>query len=183
MRWAIYDSVFRMQVAIDGIVANFPNRFVAGVLRLLVFPKGLTLAQPSDQLGHEVARLMLEPSAARDRLTGDMYLPRDENDPIGKLELALEATIAAEPIEAKLREAGKAGKLGKFMTVAELWESAAATGVITDVELAQLQRTQRLKRSVIDVDDFEFDFGLQSKRLVAEQKAKEMQAWPRAASM
>jgi hypothetical protein len=56
---------------------------------------------PSDRLGGEVAKLLIEPSATRDRLTAGMYLPRDEHDPVGVIELALEATVAAEPIEAR----------------------------------------------------------------------------------
>ena len=66
---------------------------------------------PSDRLGHAVAKLLIEPSATRDRLTAGMYLPRSEADIIGKLEAALEATIAAEPIERKLRDAQKAGTI------------------------------------------------------------------------
>jgi acyl-CoA dehydrogenase len=115
---------------------------------------------------------MLTPSAARDRLTAGMYLPRDENDTIGKLEFALEAVIAAEPIEAKLRDATRAGQLGQFMRQADFWQAAQEQGVISEVELAQLQRTQKLKRSVVDVDDFEFDFGVKSHRLAAEAPTK-----------
>src|SRR4029077_14988360 len=48
LRWAIHDSFFKLQVAMDGVLANFPNRFVAAWLRLLVFPKGLTLDTPED---------------------------------------------------------------------------------------------------------------------------------------
>jgi acyl-CoA dehydrogenase len=172
MQWAMYDSFFKMQVAIDGIIGNFPNRFVAWALRWVIFPKGMTLVQTSDNLGHKVASLMLTPSATRDRLTAGMYLPRDENDTIGKLEIALEAVIAAEPIEAKLRDATRAGKLGQFMRQADFWQSARETGVITEVELAQLHRTHKLKMSVINVDDFEFDFGVKSHRLAAEAPTK-----------
>jgi acyl-CoA dehydrogenase len=167
MQWAMYDSCFKMQVAIDGIIGNFPNRFIAWMLRAIIFPKGMTLVQTSDDLGHRVASLMLTPSATRDRLTAGMYLPRDENDPIGKLEFALEAVIAAEPIEAKLKQASRDGKLGDFMRVADYWQAAREQNIISEVELAQLVRTQKLKRSVIDVDDFEFDFGMISKRLEA----------------
>ena len=79
------------------------------MLRRLVFPLGRPYVVPSDHLGHQVAQLLIEPSATRDRLTSGMYLPRVETDVIGAIELALEATLAAEPVEAKIRDAVKGG--------------------------------------------------------------------------
>src|SRR5690349_14431169 len=29
VKWGIYDSFFRLQVAMDGVLANFPNKFIA----------------------------------------------------------------------------------------------------------------------------------------------------------
>src|SRR5262249_13070123 len=49
LTWAMYDCFFRLQVAIDGVLDNFPSRIVASVLRVLVFPKGLTLNAPFDK--------------------------------------------------------------------------------------------------------------------------------------
>jgi acyl-CoA dehydrogenase len=167
MQWAMYDCCFKMQVAIDGIIGNFPNRLIAWALRRIIFPKGMTLVQTPDDLGHRVASLMLTPSETRDRLTAGMYLPRDENDVIGKLEFALEAVIAAEPIEAKLKQATRDGRLREQMRQADYWQTAREAGVISEVELAQLVRTYKLRRSVVDVDDFEPDFGVVSTRLQA----------------
>ncbi|MFX5768978.1 acyl-CoA dehydrogenase domain-containing protein, partial [Acinetobacter baumannii] len=63
------------------------------------------------RLGGEVAKLLIEPSATRDRLTADMYVPQDEHDAVGAIEHALKATVAAEAIEAKVRAAQKRGEL------------------------------------------------------------------------
>src|SRR5688572_11901191 len=113
VHWALYDSFFKLQVAMDGVIANFPNRFIASWLRLLVFPKGLTLDAPQDRLGSKVAEILLTPGAARDRLTAGAYVPRREDDVIGRLEFAMEAVIKADPIEARIRKAQKEGKLGQ----------------------------------------------------------------------
>ncbi len=109
MHWAIWDAMFKTQTALEGVISNFPNRFIATVMRRTVFPLGRPYVIPSDQLGHDVARLLIEPSATRDRLTAGMYLPQAEQDVVRALESALEATLAAEPIEARIREAQKAG--------------------------------------------------------------------------
>ena len=158
LRWALYDCSFKIQVAMDGIIANFPNRFVAFVLRRLVFPRGLTLIQATDKMGHEVADLLIQPSAARSRLIAGIYLPKNENDVIGKLEAAMHAVITVEPIEAKVKAAKKSGRLTTRGVDAQ-WEEAMRLSVITETELAQWKRMRVLQRDVIMVDDFDPHFG------------------------
>jgi acyl-CoA dehydrogenase len=92
-----------------GSIANFPVRFIAAFLHRSIFPWGHPYVVPSDDLGHEVAKSLIQPSATRDRLTAECYLPKTEQEPIGAIELALLATLEAEPIEAKIRAAEKAG--------------------------------------------------------------------------
>jgi acyl-CoA dehydrogenase len=159
LKWALYDCAFKIQVAMDGIIKNFPNRPVAWALRRLVFPKGMTLIQPSDQLGHEVAKILITPSAARDRLIAGMYLPNDENDIMGQLNAAMNAVVAAEPIEAKVRAAQKAGRITAKVQDAA-FEEANSLSVITDTELALWKRARALSKEVVRVDDFDMNFGV-----------------------
>jgi acyl-CoA dehydrogenase len=160
--WGMRDALVRIQDAFDGVLANFPNRFAAAALRALIFPLGRPCAAPSDKLGHKVARLLIAPSATRDRLTAGMYVPESETDPIGAIEHALDATIAAEAIEAKLRAAQRTKAIAG-RTHDELVQAAVAEGVISAGEQAQLVRATRLRDQVIRVDDFAPDFGLAEK--------------------
>ncbi len=174
LTWAMYDSSFKLQVAMDGVLANFPNRPVAWLMRRLVFPKGLTLTAPHDKWNSRVAALLIEPGPVRDRLTAGIYLPRKEDDVIGRLEFAMEAVIKADPVEAKIRAAQKDGRLPQ-RTLAERRDAAVKSGVITLAEFEHLVRTDRLKREVIMVDDFPND--------LSRQNRQENAPWPRAASM
>lgn len=160
MHWAMWDSMFKAQNAFEGMVSNFPSKFVSTLLRRTLFPLGRPYVVPSDRLGGQVANLLIAPSAARDRLTAGMYLPRDEHDPVGVVELALEATIKAEGVAAKIRAAQKAGKLSGN-SQQEIESQALAHGVITAEEQALLARAHALTAEVIKVDDFPFDLGLQ----------------------
>jgi len=146
MHWAIWDAMFKAQNAFEGVISNFPLRALAKWLHFVIFPFGRPYVVPSDRLGSELAERMIEPSATRDRLTAGMFLPRGEEDPVGVLELALEAAIAAEPIEARLRAARKAG--GDTVP-----QPSAAERMI-------LARRDALRDQVIRVDDFPPDFGL-----------------------
>ncbi len=167
MHWAIWDCMFKAQNAFEGVIANFPNRLAATLLRrLVVFPLGRPYVVPSDRLGHEAARLLIEPSATRDRLTAGAYVPEDVEDPIGALEAALAATIAAEPVEAKLRTAQKTGRFDPGLLtggdVDEIWRRARDAGVIDADDYALVERRNRLRDKVIRVDDFPYDFGLRA---------------------
>ena len=51
MHWAMWDAMFKAQSAIEGVISNFPNRFIALVMRRVVFPLGRPYVVPSDKLG------------------------------------------------------------------------------------------------------------------------------------
>src|SRR5712691_1746440 len=109
--WSVQDVLARAADALHGVLANYPSRLIGALLRVVIFPLGRHFAPPRDALGHEIARLLIAPSATRDRLSAGMYLPQSEAEPLGCLEAALEATIKAEAVEAKVRAAQKAGTI------------------------------------------------------------------------
>jgi acyl-CoA dehydrogenase len=158
LTWAMWDSFFRIQVAMEGVVSNFPNKWVGAWLRMFVFPKGLTLNAPHDKWGAKVASILLTPGAARDRLTAGAYIPKREDDTIGRLEYAMDAVIKADPIEARMRKAQKEGKLPQ-RTLAERRLAALNQSLITQDEHDHLVYTDRLRRDVIKVDDHDMDLG------------------------
>ncbi|WP_439535019.1 acyl-CoA dehydrogenase [Methyloversatilis sp.] len=158
MHWAMWDAMFHAQTAFEGVMSNFPNRAIATLLRRLIFPLGRPYVVPSDRLGGEVAKLLIEPSATRDRLTAGMYIPDDEHDPVGVIEHALHATIAAEAIEARVRAAQKKGVLKAHG--AGLMQAAFDAGLIDDAEFALIRRRDTLRDRVVRVDDFPQDFGV-----------------------
>jgi len=159
MHWAIWDAMFRAQSALEGVISNFPNRWLAKIIKRIIFPLGRPFVVASDKLGAEVAALLIEPSATRDRLTDGVYLPDDEMDAVGALEAALAATLDAEPVDARIRVAQKTGVL----TVRPGQDAAAAAhdaGLLSDEEFAVIRRRDVLRDRVIAVDDFAQDFGL-----------------------
>ncbi|MGB7540451.1 MAG: acyl-CoA dehydrogenase [Burkholderiales bacterium] len=170
LHWSMQDALARTAAALHGVLANYPQRLIGALLRLLIFPLGRHFPPPSDDLGHQVARLLIAPSETRDRLTAGTYLPRSETEPLGCLEAALNATIEAEAVEAKMRAAQKAGTLGGERPE-ELTRAALAANVITAAEQRLLERAAQLRDEVIRVDDFPQDFGLSEAAKPAPQRA------------
>jgi acyl-CoA dehydrogenase len=173
MHWAIWDAMYKAQMAFDGVIDNFPNRFIGRLLYRIVFPLGRPYDVPSDKIGHQVAKLLIEPSATRDRLTAETYLPKVETEAIGAVEMALVATIEAEPIEAKIRAAEKSGALNNNpdANVRDLAQAAFAAGLVNAAEYAVLRRRNELRDIVIRVDDFPHDFGLKKQQPAAQKVA------------
>jgi acyl-CoA dehydrogenase len=158
VQWAVEDAEHRIQEAFYGLFENFPVRPVGWLLRLLVFPFGRTFRAPDDALGHRVARLLMEDSPARDRLTAGMFIQRYEADPVGRLEVALQRVAEAEAIDAKVRAAVRSGAVREF-AAGERITTAVRLGVITAVEAETLKRYDELRRACIMVDDFPPDVG------------------------
>ena len=162
VRWGLLDCLYRIEDAFYSIFENLPWPIVSWVLRGLIFPMlmpyGREFAPPRDPLGHDVVGLMMTPGPTRDRLTRGVFISDNENDPVRTLESALTAVIAAEPVEAKLRQAQQAGRISRGHA-----EQLAAAGlkasVITQAEADLLKRAAELRRRVIMVDDFPKDFG------------------------
>ena len=162
LNWAVWDAMYKAQEAFDGVIANFPNRFIGAFLHRSIFPWGHPYVVPSDDLGHKVAKLLIEPSEARDRLTAECFLPLTESEPAGAIELALVATIEAEAIDAKIRDAEKAGRFANnpLANVRDIAVAAVECGVITAAEFEKLKRRNVLRDIVVHVDDFPFDFNV-----------------------
>jgi len=157
LRWSLQDALHRIEEAFYGLFANLPSRFVAWVMRGIIFPfvlpYGREFHPPRDALGHEVVALLLAPCKARERLIAGSFIPKDANDPIAVLEAALRAVIAAEPIGAKIRAAREQGLIaGRFPD--EIVGEAFRKGVITHDEMAAMERAKTLRRQAIMVDDF-----------------------------
>jgi acyl-CoA dehydrogenase len=151
--FAVANGLHRFEEALKGTVENFPNPVVRAFLRIVVFPFGRHYYPASDALGSRIARLATEPGAVRDRLTRDIYISDDPDDPTGLLEVALKKVVAAEPAEKKLERAIRAGIVRRYHGIDWIAEAAAA-GTITESEALLLREAEALTQRVIAVDHF-----------------------------
>ena len=158
VRWAVEECCHGVQVAAYGVFENFPNRMLAAVLKRVMFPLGRAFKAPDDALGQSVVQLMMQPSATRDRLTADTFVDRSADDPVGRLDLALEGIVAAEAVESKIR-ALPALQAGVPLTLAQRVDAALANGAISAQEAEQWHRFEQLRQACIMVDDFAHDVG------------------------
>ncbi|UXI67633.1 acyl-CoA dehydrogenase [Tahibacter amnicola] len=154
LAWAFHDCVWRMQMALDGVLRNFPVRPVAWLLRALVFPLGRREVPPSDRLGRRVAAILCTPSETRDRLGENAYLTPSTNNQIGRMNALLPDVIAAEPVERKFLKALKSGGVKSHDYLGQLAEVEAQGGITTE-ERKLLERVRNATFEFISVDDFD----------------------------
>ena len=153
VHWGVQDCLHQAEVAIDDLLRNFPNRFIAGVMRLVVFPLGGAHAAPSDQLDHELARILQVPSATRSRIGRGQYLTPSEHNPVGLLEQALQDILAAEPVHKRLCEA--MGKKLPFTRLDILAQKGLDAGHLSADDARILSRAEESRLRSINVDEFE----------------------------
>lgn len=155
VHWGVQDALNQAEIAIDDLLRNFPNRMVAGVLRLTIFPLGRHCRAPSDRLDHQLARILQIPSSTRTRLGRGQYLTPGEHNPAGQLEEALQDVMAAEAIHERLCKQQK--KHLSFTRLDELAKRALQENEISAEEAAVLTRAEASRLRSINVDEFEAD--------------------------
>src|SRR4051795_4598513 len=142
VEWCMATGFKTIEQRMGEILANLPNRFVAGVLKFLIQPLGPRVLGPPDGVVHRCAQLVLEPSAARDRLTPDLSHVEDDRG-VARLEKAFLLVTGAEDIAKRMRAAH-----------IHDWHEAVTKGVITQAEGDQLAAAHEAVAKVIEVDDF-----------------------------
>jgi acyl-CoA dehydrogenase len=154
VEWACRTLLYKAQEQLHSFLRNFPNRFLAGFMRLFIFPRGQTYHAPSDRLGLDIVEQMLHTSMPRDRLTNGVYRTIEPGNPLGMLQEALVLADAAEPLEKRVRVEGvKTGRVTALDMPGQIQQSLAA-GIITETEAAMLRDYDRRVMELIHVDDF-----------------------------
>jgi len=153
LRWACEHAHHQAQEAYLGFLANLPLRPVAWLLRALAFPFGRSYREPSDALGHRVARSIVDGEVMREHLTRGIYVPAREEMGLGQLESALDKAVKAMAVHKKIQTALKDKKLEKKPTDT-LLERAVAADVISAPDRTVIEEAERARALAIAVDSF-----------------------------
>ena len=140
--WCMETGSQRIENRIDAILSNLPNRPVAWLLRFLTLPFGPQARGPRDEVTRACARLILDESPTRARLTAGLYHPHGD-ETLARLDKAFRLTITAKPLYDKLRAAHMHD-----------WRKARAQGLIGEAEAEVFEAIDEAVAAVVAVDDF-----------------------------
>jgi len=154
VEWSCRTLLYEAQEQLHGFLRNFPNRWVAGLMRVVIFPRGRTYFAPSDRLGRKIVEPLMVPSETRERLSHGIYKTVEPGNPIGLLQEALVLSVGAEPLEKRLRVEGvKTGRITALDLPGQI-EQALAAGLLSPAEAQQLRDYDRKVMDIVNVDDF-----------------------------
>ena len=156
LEWVGRHALHQIQDALCGILDNLPNRLAARILRWVIFPLGARYRPPSDALGAQVARTLLEDREERLLLTRDIYVPPPHEPGLGRLEAALDKVVEALAVEAKIRDALRAGRIDRAPGDAQV-ELAREAAVITEEDCRRIRAADAARDEAIQVDAFDPD--------------------------
>ena len=154
VEWACRHLLYRAQDQLHAFLRNFPSRLFAGIMRMLVFPRGLTYSAPSDRLGSSLAAIVMNPTEAREELCRFIYKTVEPNNPLGLLQEALCLAPLCESIEKRIRVEGvKTGRVSALDVPGQI-QQALAAGIISETEAAALRDYDAKVMDIVNVDDF-----------------------------
>jgi acyl-CoA dehydrogenase len=154
VEWACRTLLYKTQEQLHGLLRNFPNPVVRGLLRFAVFPRGRTYSAPSDDLGQRLVELVINPTPTRKRLADCAYTTLELGNPLGQLQQAMEMAEQVKPLERRVFDAKRAGDIGNEDTPGQI-DEAERKGIITHEEAAAIRAFDARVMELTGVDDFD----------------------------
>jgi len=154
VEWSCRSLLYQAQEQLHGFLRNFPNRWMAALMRIVIFPRGRTYFAPSDRLGRAIVEPLMLPSESRERLADGIYKTLDPGNPLGLLQEALVLSVSAEPLERRLRVEGVKTGLITALDLPGQIEQGQASGLLNASEASLLRDYDRKVMELINVDDF-----------------------------
>ena len=153
VEWSLQYCTSQYQVAMQEILQNYPNRFLAMKLRWLIFPLGAHFNPPSDTVDTAVAKLFTQNTETRQRHLAGVFVENLPTNPLGQVDAVYKQTIELKPLFDKINAAIKKGAIEKALGAAQI-NLALAAEVISKAEAKQLLAYDKALMEVIHVDHF-----------------------------
>lgn len=148
-------SLWLMGQSLLGVFDNLRPHWAGQCLRYLLFPLGMPWRPVHDRVVNRLCRQLQQPGGLRERLGALCFWRDDADDPVGLVEQAFHAMLKVAPVEQKVQQAKRDGRLPAHGgSRSSLMQSAQAAGVITADELLAWQQADTLRYAALQVDSF-----------------------------
>jgi acyl-CoA dehydrogenase len=152
--YALNRSLFIAQEALRDFAQNFPQKWLATLIRFVAMPFGSIVHKPNDDLIRELGDLILEDNPVRQMLAQYVYVSHDPKDPAGRVESTYQLLLALGPVWHAFLKAKNTGKLiGE--TVAEQAQDAATKNIIQPHDVARIVEYDARRFDCLLTDDFD----------------------------
>jgi acyl-CoA dehydrogenase len=153
------DLFVKMQIAFDGLWQNmfsgFGNLFAVPIA---FYCKINSFLCPSkDNLENLIVKKAMKSGEFRDNLTKGIYVPKDPNQALGRLENAFMLFEKSQIVEQKIRKAVRAGILPKKKNIAKLLDEALEKDIINDTDILTIKKSLNATYDAIKVDEYDLE--------------------------
>ncbi|MCB1672027.1 MAG: acyl-CoA dehydrogenase [Pseudomonadales bacterium] len=152
--WNLQTTIYNCQVALKEFFENLPNRPVAWLLRLVVFPFGSPFRLPDDRLEHAMVQAMFTDNELRNRVTSLTYIGDKEDDPAFIVENAFQQLLATRDTRKAIRQAVKDGSVPDTHDLNEQITIAVKLGVCEQPAADDFLKAEKARDLAIQVNDY-----------------------------
>jgi len=149
-------AMFEIQKAFEGIFMNLDvpglSWFFKGPVRWWGNLNSLA-NEENDKHTHKIATLITTDSEQRERIAAGIYVPKNTEDSLGRLEATFKVVKRAEAAETKIKHAIKMKQLPK-KKISEVVQEACSKNIISLDEKNDVLRSEEMRNQAIQVDDF-----------------------------
>ncbi len=159
VEYAIKEQLNKAQIAINGLYQNLFGDFIG---KILFYPFGIWshfnafTCPPCDNFDHKIVKNFIKNSVLRDSLTAGIFISKDKNDNLGRIEHAMalyeEAQIAADKIKLAIKNKSLPRK-----RIEELFEEAQQKTIISLEEKQLLQNAGAAILDAMQVDEYSLE--------------------------
>lgn len=154
--WSVDECLYKIQVACNELLDNYPRRWLGKILKWVIFPYGAAYKRPADKLHQHIAEQMLAPSEFRDRITQYSYLNHHDNL-VTRLDKALTQLPDIDPLLKKMHKALHDSHMPASFEFSERIQYAKEKGILNADEAKLLNEFESLRNEIIKVNEFSFD--------------------------
>jgi acyl-CoA dehydrogenase len=148
--WGVKYCYAKTQAALIGFIREYPIRPIAWLMRLVVTPFGQTFSMPSDKLEKQLAFLMTENNQYRDRIKENIYLSGKAEEPVDRMEMALQQYLSLLDVYAKVPDIRRI----KFHQLSNWLDEQVKSGLILEAEKHALYLAESARYDSQQVDEF-----------------------------
>ena len=131
--WTMSYLTHQYQIAMQEILQNYPNRFLAMKMRFIVFPLGAGFHAPADHQDKTLVKLFTRATQTRGRLLQGTFDENLPTNPVGHVNAVFLKNLELAPLHKKVRDAVKSGDIEKAPGSEQI-DLARQAGVISETE-------------------------------------------------
>jgi acyl-CoA dehydrogenase len=155
-KWTLNYCLNQYWHAMQGILANMPNKVIGRALKVIIMPLGKPHFENSDKDNKRIVGLFTKPSETRQRLTDNTFISQNKNEGLAAVENAFQLVTKNQDLLERFYNATKSYS-SSSINMQEAIQKTLQAKIIDNDEAKILVEIDRACSIAISVDDFNLE--------------------------